>query len=46
MKRATIVAGFQLLIERPRLSECSLSIEHDPGVDLALPLIDLFENND
>ena len=43
MQRPAVVAGLQLVVERASLLERPLAIEHDPGVDLRLPLVDLGE---
>ena len=43
MERAAILAVFQLVIQPACLFERPLAVEHDPGVDLGLPLVDLCE---
>ncbi len=43
VQRTAIVAGLQLVVQRSRLFERPVAIEHDPGVDLRFPFVDLFE---
>ena len=43
MERPAVVAVLQLVIQSACLLERPLAVEHDPGVDLGLPLVDLRE---
>src|SRR5262249_51145010 len=43
VQRSAILARSQLFVQRPGLFHRPLAVEHDPGVDLRLPLVHLFE---
>src|SRR5437867_3098468 len=43
MERTAILTGLELRIECPRLLQCSIAVEYDPGMDLRFPVVDLFE---